>query len=277
VEAIGAAAVLAAVPEAAAGSAASAAGMPVVAEPAAIGEENSLERILSELVERLKSALGDQLVSVILYGSAAVGDWDKENSDLNVLCALNRISPRELLQSEPVVAWWRQQGRPPLLLLTAEEVRTSTDCFAIEFHDMKKYRRVLYGVDLIEDLTVENTFYRAQVEHELRAKQIRLRQKAAELLSKPDRVIQLLIDSISTFCVLGRHALLLSGSEPRWKKAEVVAGLEAALGRPLSAFNEILAVRESGKQPSGMAATPLLERYLVETDALVRFVDALAK
>jgi predicted nucleotidyltransferase len=277
VEAIGAAAVLAAVPEAAAGSEASAAGMPVVAEPAAIGEENSLERILSELVERLKSALGDQLVSVILYGSAAVGDWDKENSDLNVLCALNRISPRELLQSEPVVAWWRQQGRPPLLLLTAEEVRTSTDCFAIEFHDMKKYRRVLYGVDLIEDLTVENTFYRAQVEHELRAKQIRLRQKAAELLSKPDRVIQLLIDSISTFCVLGRHALLLSGSEPRWKKAEVVAGLEAALGRPLSAFNEILAVRESGKQPSGMAATPLLERYLVETDALVRFVDALAK
>jgi len=258
-------------------SAASAVGMPVVAEPAAIGEENSLERILSELVERLKSALGDQLVSVILYGSAAVGDWDKENSDLNVLCALRQISPRELLQSEPVVAWWRQQGRPPLLLLTAEEVRTSTDCFAIEFHDMKKYRRVLYGADLIEDLTVENTFYRAQVEHELRAKQIRLRQKAAELLSKPDRLVKLLIDSVSTFCVLGRHALLLSGSEPRWKKAEVVAGLEAALERPLPAFNEILAVRESGKQPSGMAAASLLERYLVETDVLVRFVDALAK
>jgi predicted nucleotidyltransferase len=268
---------LAVVPAAAVVSAASAVGTPAVAEPAAIGEENSLERILSELVERLKSALGDQLVSVILYGSAAVGDWNKENSDLNVLCALSQISPRELLQSEPVVAWWRQQGRPPLLLLTAEEVRTSTDCFAIEFHDMKKYRRVLYGVDLIEDLTVENTFYRAQVEHELRAKQIRLRQKAAELLSKPERLIKLLVDSISTFCVLGRHALLLSGSEPRWKKAEVVTGLEAALGRPLPAFNEILAVRESGKPPGGAAAASLLERYLVETDALVRFVDALAK
>jgi predicted nucleotidyltransferase len=259
------------------GSVDSAAEMPAVAEPVAIGEENSVERILSELVERLKSALADQLVSVILYGSAAVGDWDKENSDLNVLCALGQISPRELLKAEPVVVWWRAQGRPPLLLLTAEEVRTSADCFAIEFHDMKKYRRVLYGADLIEDLTVENSFYRAQIEHELRAKQIRLRQKAAELLAKPERLVKLLVDSVSTFCVLGRHALLLSGSEPRWKKAEVVAGLEVALGRPLSAFNEILAVRESGKQPGGAAAASLLERYLVETDALVRFVDALAK
>jgi predicted nucleotidyltransferase len=236
-----------------------------------------LERILSELVERLKSALGDQLVSVILYGSAAVGDWNKENSDLNVLCVLEQLSPRELLKVEPVVKWWREQGRPPALLLTAEEVRTSTDCFAIEFHDMKKYRRVLYGADLLEDLTIDNSFYRAQVAHELRSKQIRLRQKAAELLSKPERLIQMLIDSVSTFCVLGRHALLLSGNEPRWKKADVVAGLEIALARPLPAFNEILAVRESGKQPGGAAAASLLERYLVETDALVRFVDALAK
>jgi predicted nucleotidyltransferase len=239
--------------------------------------KTALEQILSELVERLRSALGDRLVAVILYGSAAVGDWDKGNSDLNVLCALDQISPRELLKSEPVVVWWREQGRPPLLLLTAEEVRTSTDCFAIEFHDMKKFRRVLFGPDLIENLTVDNSFYRAQVEHELRAKQIRLRQKAAELLSKPERVVKLLIDSISTFCVLGRHALLLNGNEPRWKKTEVVAGLEAALGRPLPAFNEILAVRESGKQPGGAAVTSLLENYLLETDALVRFVDALAK
>lgn len=236
-----------------------------------------MEKILSELVERLKAALGDQLVSVILYGSAAVGDWNKDNSDLNVLCALDQLSPRELAKSEPVLKWWREQGRPPVLLLTAQEVRTSTDCFAIEFHDMKKYRRVLHGADLIEDLTIDNVFYRAQVEHELRSKQIRLRQRAAEVLSKPEAVVKLLIDSVSTFCVLGRHALLLSGNEPRWKKTEVVAGLEIALGRPFPAFNEILAVRESGKQPAGAAAAPLLERYLVEADALVRFVDALAK
>jgi hypothetical protein len=234
-----------------------------------------LERILSELVDRLKSALGDQLVSVLLYGSAAIGDWDKDTSDLNVLCVLDRLAPTELSKAEPVVVWWRAQGHPPPLLLTSEEVRTSTDCFAMEFHDIKQYRRVLHGADPIQDLVVENTFYRAQVEHELRSKQIRLRQRAAEVLSKPDRLTRLMVDSVSTFCVLGRHALLLSGNEARWKKTEVVAALAGVLGRPLPAFGEILAIRESGKTPIDAAA--LFERYLMEADALVRFVDALAK
>jgi hypothetical protein len=104
-----------------------------------------------------------------------------------------------------------------------------------------------------------------------------LRQRAAEVLSKPDRLVRLMTDSVSTFCVLGRHALLLSGHPPRWKKTEVVEELVVALGRPLPAFGEILAIRESGKKPADTAAAPLLDRYLIEADALVRFVDALAK
>jgi hypothetical protein len=147
----------------------------------------------------------------------------------------------------------------------------------MEFHDMREFRRVLFGVDLIKDLIVENTFYRAQVEHELRAKQIRLRQKAAEALTRPDRLLKLLTDSVSTFCVLGRHLLILSDNPPRWKKSEIVAGLEAALNIPMKTFREILAARETGKLPQGVSSVSLLEGYLQETDALVRFVDGLEK
>ncbi len=142
-----------------------------------------MQKQLSELVERLKTAFGDRLVSAILYGSAAMGDWNEHNSDLNVLCVLDRLSPQELASSEPIFHWWRDKGNPPPLLLTAEEVRTSTDCFPMEFHDMQEHRRVLCGSDIIQGLNIDRSFYRAQVEHELRAKQIRLRQKAAELLS----------------------------------------------------------------------------------------------
>ena len=240
-------------------------------------KEESLQQKLSELVDRLKTALGGQLVSVILYGSAAVGDWHKKSSDLNVLCVLNRLSPAELAKSEPVVRWWRAQGNPSPLLLTAEEVVSSTDCFPMEFHDMREHRQVLFGADLIAHLRIENSFYRAQVEHELRSKQIRLRQKAAELLPNPERLLKLLTDSISTFCVLGRHALILGSREPHWKKTEIITALEVALGRPLSTFSRLLALRQSGALATGESAASLLESYLAETDALVRFVDALAK
>jgi len=234
-----------------------------------------LEQKLTALVERFKQAFGDRLVSAVLYGSAAAGDWNENASDLNILCVLKALSPHELIQSEPVFRWWREQGNPPPLLLTEEEVKTSSDCFPMEFHDMQEHRRVLYGQDLIENLAIDRSFYRAQVEHELRAKQIRLRQRAAEALSNPERLVKLLTESVSTFCVLGRHALILSGNEPRWKKNEIVTALEDAMRMSFNATNAILAIRAAPKQkpPSDVAA--LLGSYLKEIDSLVRFVDGL--
>jgi predicted nucleotidyltransferase len=234
-----------------------------------------MEQQLSDLIDRLKAAFGERMISAVLYGSAAMGDWHEQSSDLNVLCVLDRLSPNELAQSEPVVRWWRDRGNPPPLLLTEEEVRTSTDCFPMEFHDMQEHRRVLYGPDVIADLEIDRSFYRAQVEHELRAKQIRLRQRAAEVLTNSERLVRLMTDSISTFCVLGRHALILSGNEPRWKKPEIVAALEQALGMRFLAANEILAIRASTKRTTQLDTLALFEAYLKETDALVRFVDAL--
>ncbi len=249
------------------------------AEQAVTGEtksaKGSLEQKLSGLVERLTKTFGDRLVSIVLYGSATTEDWNEDTSDLNVLCVLERISPGELRLAEPIFRWWREAGNPSPLLLTAEEVQSSTDCFPMEFHDMKRQRRILYGADLLRDLPIDNKFYRAQVEHELRSKQLRLRQRAAEILSEPGRLQRLMIDSVSTFCVLGRHALVLSGHEPHWVKKEVVAALGAAMGRPLDGLNEILAVRTAAKRAPGAETIPLLERYLTDVGALVHFVDTL--
>src|SRR4051794_7257979 len=61
----------------------------ILAEAArAVTGKPNVEGKLSELVQRLQSALGARLVSVILYGSATTGDWQEKTSDLNVLCAL---------------------------------------------------------------------------------------------------------------------------------------------------------------------------------------------
>lgn len=234
-----------------------------------------LEQKLAALLERLKEAFGKDMVSAILYGSAAAGDYHEQTSDLNVLCVLNDITPHHLVQSEPVFRWWREQGNPPPLLLTAEEVQRSADSFPMEFHDMQEHRRVLFGEDVIAPLVIDGSFYRAQVEHELRAKQIRLRQKAAEVLSDSDRLLRLMTDSVSTFCVLARHVLILGGNQPRWKKSEVVKALEDALVLALPAFNEILAIRAKSRQKPKPDSGALFTRYLKEIEALVRFVDTL--
>ncbi len=237
--------------------------------------KQDLEQKLADLVTRLNNVFGERVISVILYGSAATEDWNRNTSDLNVLCVLTRITPDELRLAQPILHWWHEEGNPPPLLLTKEEVSTSTDCFPMEFRDMQQHRRILHGSDVIEGLVVDHKFYRAQVEHELRAKQLRLRQRAAEVLPDPERLQRLLTDSISTFCVLGRHALILHGSDPLWKKRDVVAALSQTLATPLAAFDEILAIRTSERKATGPETVSLLDRYLTDVAALVRFVDTL--
>jgi predicted nucleotidyltransferase len=234
-----------------------------------------MEQKLQELVDRLRKAQQERLVSVILYGSAASGDHHGEFSDLNVLCVLTRVTPAELRACEPVFKWWRD-GNPSPLLLSEEEVRTSTDCFPIEFHDMQERRRVLFGQDVIEKLQIDKTFYRAQVEHELRAKLLRLRQKAAGVLADKQALLRLMMDSASNFLVLSRHALLLSGFATGWQKREVARNL-AALQVDATPFDTLLDLRERKKKPAEVDAESLFASYLKQIEVVVAHVDRLEK
>src|SRR5258705_13746928 len=198
-----------------------------------------MESKLTELVDRLKKAQGNRLISVVLYGSAAGDDHLGKVSDLNILCVLSEVTPRELGQSEPIFRWWREQGNPAPLLMSEYEVQTSTDCFPIEFHDITLQHRLLHGKDVVSTLRVDTSFYRAQVEHELRAKLLRLRQKASGILSEKDLLLKLLAASISTFCVLFRHALVLRGQEAKMKKRDVVDQARQVFGVDAGPFEKL--------------------------------------
>ena len=236
-----------------------------------------MDKVLTQLVQKLQEAFGERLVSVVLYGSAASGDRQSKFSDWNILCVLTEISRSELAASEKVFRWWREQGSPAPLLLSENEVATCTDCFAIEFHDIQRSHRLLFGKDVIAPLQVDDSFYRAQVEHDLRAKLLRLRQKAAGMLSEPDQLRRLLVDSISTFCVLFRHALLLHGKDAPARKRDVVTGAAAAFGMDPLPFEKLLDIREERIKPREVDPLSLLDAYLHGIGVVILAVDQVAK
>ena len=235
-----------------------------------------MEQKLQELVDRLRKAQRDRLVSVVLYGSAAAGDHHENFSDLNVLCVLTRVTPAELADAEPIFKWWRAQGNPSPLLMSEEEVSNSTDCFPIEFHDMQEQRRVLFGPDLIQALVVDKTFYRAQVEQELRGKLLRLRQKAGGMLSDKQALLRLMIDSVPNFLVLSRHALLVSGLAAGPQK-RVIAKSLAGIGADPSPFDTLLDLREQKMKAADVDPEALFANYLRQIETVVAHVDRLEK
>ncbi len=234
-----------------------------------------MERVLEQLVERLKKAHGERLVSVVLYGSAAADDHQGKYSDYNILCVLERVDVAELECAEPVFKWWREQGNPAPLLLSEREVETSSDCFAIEFHDIRERHRILHGRDVIAGLGLDDRFYRAQVEHELRSKFLRLRQKAPGVLRDAELLRRLLADSISTFCVLFRHALLLTGAEGPQKKREVIQAARERFGIDAAPFEALLDLREGKLAAKQVDAAGLLPGYLSGIGKVIDVVDGI--
>src|SRR5438477_445247 len=67
---------------------------------------------LKQLINDLRAAHGDNLASVVLYGSAAAGDQIELRSDHNLLIALNRITAEDLRLAQAPMREWQDLGQP---------------------------------------------------------------------------------------------------------------------------------------------------------------------
>src|SRR5947208_16850092 len=92
----------------------------------------STDTKLAELVRRLKEFAAANLECVILFGSAARGDFREAHSDLNVVCILHSLSVAELGRLAYVVKWWcADQKEPAPLFFTGDHVKNAADVFAL--------------------------------------------------------------------------------------------------------------------------------------------------
>jgi len=222
----------------------------------------TVEEQLKELVTRLRKAAGSNLLSVILYGSAATEEFHPKHSDLNVLCTLRDLSREELSKLHGPSNWWARRGHPAPLFFTLNELHHSADIFAIELLDIKAARRILYGEDVIASLHVPTDLHRLHVERELRNNTLRLRQYYVRQGADARKILQLMVSSISTFVALFRHALIALGEEPPSTKRAAVDRAGSVLGFDSSPFHTVLDIREGRKRERDVEALATFDKYL---------------
>lgn len=231
------------------------------------------EKLISEFVERMRAMAGTNLLSVILYGSAASGDYIPEHSDLNLLCVLGETSYASIEALAPAMEWWGKQKHHVPLLLGAEEMRRSADIFSIEFLDMRRHYRVLWGEDLLKALDIPMRLHRAQLEYELREKTILLRQHLLAVAGKDDAKWDLLLRSLASFGTLFRHTLIAMGEPGTGSKREAAAALAGKLGIDTSVFGELLDIRERKKDRKNANVDEIFARYLKLVEQVTAAVD----
>jgi predicted nucleotidyltransferase len=231
------------------------------------------EKLIDEFVERMRAAAGTNLVSAILYGSTAAGDYVADHSDVNLLCVLRETSFASIEALAPATRWWAKQKHRPPLLLSAEDIRRSADIFSIEFLDMRRHYRVLWGEDVLKTLEIPLRWHRVQLEYELREKTILLRQHLLVSSGKAEAKWELLLRSLPAFGTLFRHALIALGDLGAGSKRETAAALGSKLGIDASVFGELLDIRERKKDRNSVDADEIFARYLTLVQQVTGAVD----
>lgn len=224
----------------------------------------------NELVEKLKSAAGDNLRSVVLYGPSA--NEESKHSGIHILCLLRQIDVPDLARLQAAAKWWVKKGHPAFLVFTLEELQRSADIYAVELLEIKTCRRVVFGEDVFDSFETPGPQYRQQVERELRHSLIRLRQSYMLAAGNHKAVMALMVKSLSTFALLFRHALIALGEEAPATNLEAVERLAALLGFSTTSFRDLAGIRKGERKSRDSDARLIFQDYL---ESIMRAVDAI--
>lgn len=230
-------------------------------------------RLIEDFVRRLKGLYGDGLISAILYGSAASGEFAERYSNINLLVVLKDTGLAALSKASGLVRARGYRTVAPLFF-TEAHIASSADTFPIEFFDMKENYAVLYGKDVLKDLRIDTRNLRFQCEQELKSKLISIKRRYLLLDRKKD-LEQLLFRSFTSCIHILRNVLRLKGNEPPYLRSEVLAEAEKALSVDMKVSNEILWAKAKKMKLSHADVDALLVGFVKELEAIAGIIDAL--
>ena len=228
---------------------------------------------LDELVTQLRAAYGDDLHSVVLYGSAAAGEHIPKRSDYNVLVIAKSLSAEKLRAAAAVGAAWSASGSPPPMTLTLEEWRASSDIFAMEYADILERHKVLYGEAPFGGVTVSRGDLRLQVEREAMGKLLQFRQGVLAAGNDGRRQIELLEASLSTMMVVFRGAARVAGDDPPLDNEALVASIAAKAGFDATPFTRVVRHVRGGEKLNARDVAAVIDGYLNGLQRVVSYVD----
>lgn len=221
---------------------------------------------------KFKETCGDNLLSLVLYGSAAAGDAVPGKSGANTLAVLKACGPAELKAAAAGLKDWLKAGNPAPVMFSREQLLTSADTFPIELADMKDFHRVLYGEDILPSIAIKPHELRLAVERELKGKLLRLREAALRAGGDKKILKEVLAGFSSEMLVLCRAALRLKADKVPAAKLDCARELAVHAGFDAGAFAAADALRRGEKPAEG--ADLLFDRFLGAAGALSAAVDA---
>jgi predicted nucleotidyltransferase len=231
------------------------------------------EEIFQAVIKDYQTIFGSDLLSIILYGSGARGEYIPQKSDINFLILLTENGIDNLSKALEVVSRGHKSRVSTPLFLTKNYIQASLDVFPIEFLNLKSYYKVICGEDVLQALTVKKEFLRLQCEREIKGKLLQLRQQFLETKGSKREIENLLAGSAPTFYSIFRALLFLQDKAIPSGSTELLSFVAQETGLNSSLLLDILKIKEGSKKLATAEAVSFMEQYIEQIKKLSAFID----
>lgn len=231
--------------------------------------------LLPEIIQDFREVFGNDLISLILYGSAAGPEYDPARSDINLMAVLRPEAMGRLDEAFSLVRKWRRKGCAVPLFLTERYIAGSLDVFPIEYLNFRSRYAMVYGKDVLRGLELKPSLLRLQCEREIKGKLLLLREGFVESEGKRGTLAALIADSTGALTAIFRALAALKGLETPGSRRALFAEVSRAFDLDGGVFERLLDVRDRKIKGAQADMPALFKRYLAEMEKLSDAVDAM--
>jgi predicted nucleotidyltransferase len=215
----------------------------------------NVDRVLTEFIAKARDSFEEDLRAIVLFGSAAEGKL-RTTSDVNLLVVLstfNQVKADKL--REPFrMAQAAVQLRSMFIL--ESELQPAMKAFAVKFGDILRRRRVIYGEDPFEGLTVSRDDSIVRLKQTLLNLTLRLRELYIERGLREEQLAVVIADMAGPLRSCAATLLELEG-RPAKSAKEALQSVAASLTDVNISAGEISRISEAREKrtlPPGTAA-----------------------
>lgn len=233
------------------------------------------KEIFPEIIKDYKEIFGNDLISIILYGSAAGKDYRPGKSDINFMIVLSEEGIEHLDKAFRTLSRWQKRRVAVPLFLTENYIETSLDVFPIEYLNFQRNHILVYGRDVLKDLSFNPELVRLQCEREIKGKLLLLREAFLETGGKGRALREVMIQSIQAFLAFFDALLYLKGEEIPEKRRDAIRKTGETLQLDAGLFEKLLDIKEEKIKPNDAEINLIFKNYLKEVRKLSKIADSL--
>ena len=213
---------------------------------------------VSTFVSAAKKAFGDNLISVVLYGSGAEGKL-RPTSDVNLILLLASFERDQADQLREPLRLAEAAIKLRVMFLLQDELKPASQAFAVKFGDIARRRLVLYGDDPFAALSVSREDAISRLKQTLLNLTLRLRETYIARSLREEQVATVIAETAGPLRSCASTLLELEGNGATSPK-EALERIAATMLSGVDARRDLRFVSEARERhtlPPGSAAPAL--------------------